>query len=254
MFTNLLYEEIFKMEKKIPAYQKVYAQIRRDILDGNYKTGMLLPPEPELEKIFQVSRTTIRRAISMLQSEGYLKVKQGHGTEIIDISTIQKLNSLTSLPESLIEKGYKVTIQGDYIQKVIPPKYVNDALNQKEGSEVYKIEQIQCANKTPISIIVSFLAPDYIQGLENHSSKFVDLYKFLNTQYNIVLTTAVDNITAIKADFLDSQILQVPVGEPLLYNKRIGYLNDFAFECSIAKIIADRYEYRVHLEQKGYKV
>ena len=225
------------MNKKISAYQRVYAQIRRDILDGNYKTGMLLPPEPELEKIFQVSRTTIRKAISMLQSEGYLKVMQGHGTEIVDISTIQRLNSLTSLPESLIEKGYEVTIQGDYIKKIIPPSYVNDALNQKEGAEVYKIEQVQYANGLPISIIVNFLRPDY-------------LYEFLETQYNIILTTAVDHITAIKADFLDSQILRVPIGEPLLYNKRIGYLNDMAFECSITKIIADRYEYCVHLKRE----
>lgn len=238
------------MNKKISAYQRVYAQIRRDILDGNYKTGMLLPPEPELEKIFQVSRTTIRKAISMLQSEGYLKVMQGHGTEIVDISTIQRLNSLTSLPESLIEKGYEVTIQGDYIKKIIPPSYVNDALNQKEGAEVYKIEQVQYANGLPISIIVNFLRSDYLQGLENHSSKFVDLYEFLETQYNIILTTAVDHITAIKADFLDSQILRVPIGEPLLYNKRIGYLNDMAFECSITKIIADRYEYCVHLKRE----
>ena len=60
------------MNKKISAYQRVYAQIRRDILDGNYKTGMLLPPEPELEKIFQVSRTTIRKAISMMHINGIL--------------------------------------------------------------------------------------------------------------------------------------------------------------------------------------
>ena len=236
------------MNKKISAYQRVYAQIRRDILDGNYKTGMLLPPEPELEKIFQVSRTTIRKAISMLQSEGYLKVMQGHGTEIVDISTIQRLNSLTSLPESLICDDDKEFI--DYIKKIIPPSYVNDALNQKEGTEVYKIEQVQYANGLPISIIVNFLRSDYLQGLENHSSKFVDLYEFLETQYNIILTTAVDHITAIKADFLDSQILRVPIGEPLLYNKRIGYLNDMAFECSITKIIADRYEYCVHLKRE----
>ena len=186
------------MNKKVPAYQKVYAQIRRDILGGNYKTGMLLPHEPELKTIFQVSRTTIRRAIGMLTSEGYLKVRQGHGTEIIDISAIQNLNRLTSLPESLIDKGYKVSIQGDYIKKIVPPKYVNDALHQKEGSEVYKIEQVQCANDAPISIIVSFLIPDYVEGLENYSSKFVDLYEFLETQYNIVLTTATDYIIAIR--------------------------------------------------------
>ena len=50
---------------------------------------------------------------------------QGHGTEIVDISTIQRLNSLTSLPESLIEKGYEVTIQGDYIKKIIPVSYTH---------------------------------------------------------------------------------------------------------------------------------
>jgi GntR family transcriptional regulator len=199
------------MRKEIPAYQKVYAQIRRDILDGNYKTGMLIPPEPELEKIFSISRTTIRKAIGMLAAEGYLQVRQGHGTEIVDISTTQKLNGITSIPESLSEKGYNVTIQGDFIEKIVPPKYVNDALMQDVGSEVYKVQQIQCANDAPIAIIVSFLTPNFVSGLENHSNKFVDLYQFLEKQYGIVLTKAIDNITAIRADFLDSQILKVPV-------------------------------------------
>jgi hypothetical protein len=46
----------------------------------------------------------------------------------------------------------------------------------------------------------------------------------------------------------------VPVSEPLLYSKRIGFINDNPFECSITKIIADRYEYSVYLEREFHKV
>lgn len=65
---------------RTPAYKAVYFSIKRAIQDGSYKAGSLLPSEPELEKQFNVSRTTVRKAISLLTTEGYLDVKQGRGT------------------------------------------------------------------------------------------------------------------------------------------------------------------------------
>ena len=63
------------------AYQRVYKQILQALKDNTYPIGSLLPAEPELEKIYGVSRTTVRRAIAQLAEEGYVKVKQGHRFE-----------------------------------------------------------------------------------------------------------------------------------------------------------------------------
>ena len=81
---------------RTPAYKAVYFSIKRAIQDGSYKAGTLLPSEPELEKQFNVSRTTVRKAIGLLAAEGYLDVRQGRGTLVLDVTTTHPLNSNTS--------------------------------------------------------------------------------------------------------------------------------------------------------------
>ena len=70
---------------RIPAYRKMYAHLKNEIKTGNYQPGSFLPTEAEMEKEFGVSRTTVRKAISMLTQEGYLSVRQGRGTEVQDV-------------------------------------------------------------------------------------------------------------------------------------------------------------------------
>ena len=55
-------------EKKAryPAYKQVYDALLEKIEKKEYPTGSLLPAEPELEKMFQVSRTTVRKAVELL--------------------------------------------------------------------------------------------------------------------------------------------------------------------------------------------
>lgn len=43
-------------------YQRVHDEILQALKDNVYPVGTLLPPEPELERIYSVSRTTVRRA------------------------------------------------------------------------------------------------------------------------------------------------------------------------------------------------
>ena len=64
----------------IPAYKEVYSKLKEELKEGIYPAGSLLPTESELEKIFHVSRTTIRKAISILSLEGYVKTGLWNGS------------------------------------------------------------------------------------------------------------------------------------------------------------------------------
>jgi DNA-binding FadR family transcriptional regulator len=67
-------------QKPLKLYDKIVNQIRKDIIDGKYKPGEKIPAEPELMKLYNVGRSTIREAIKTLAISGILKVQQGSGT------------------------------------------------------------------------------------------------------------------------------------------------------------------------------
>ena len=214
--------------KNIPAYRTVYFSIKRAIQEGNYRPGDLIPCESDLEREFAVSRTTIRKAISILTSEGYLDVKQGRGTIVLDTSTTQRLNSITSVTETLIKQGYKVTTEGTSIEIVDARSAAASALEIPVGTDIYLVQRVLYADGVPIAI--------------------VGLYGMLEKDYNIILTNATEYISAISADFAESQILRIPLGSPLLLVRRITCTEQGPIEYASIKIIADKYEYSAYLE------
>ena len=226
---------------RTPAYKAVYFSIKRAIQDGSYKAGSLLPSEPELEKQFNVSRTTVRKAISLLTTEGYLDVKQGRGTLVLDITTTQRLNSITSITETLMRRGYEVTTQGISIEQVAAPRNVADALEIPEGTPVYMVQRVQCADGVPIAIIKNYL----------RASQVPNLYNMLEREYNITLLHATEQICAISADFIEAQILRIPIGSPLLMVRRTACTEQGPFEYAFIKLVADKYEYSVRLEGRS---
>lgn len=104
-----------------PLYRKVYLSIREKIENGEYPKGSLLPTESDLQKLFNVSRVTIRKAIELLSSEGYVITQQGRGTEVLDHRTSQKLNYISSFMETLAGRGYIAYSKDSSIERMIPP-------------------------------------------------------------------------------------------------------------------------------------
>lgn len=62
-----------------PAYQQVAADLRSQILDGDYPVGAQLPSTTELCEHYDVSRTVIRDALNELRRDGLIIGQQGKG-------------------------------------------------------------------------------------------------------------------------------------------------------------------------------
>ena len=95
-------------DETIPRYQWVYNSLKSRIEVEDFKVGDFLPPEPELQRLFNVSRTTVRRAVEMLAQQGFVYIRQGRGTEMLDFKATQKLRYVTSFSETLREQGFAV--------------------------------------------------------------------------------------------------------------------------------------------------
>lgn len=65
-----------------PKYQSVANSLRLEIENGLYNSRQLLPTEQLLCQRFQISRQTVRRALSVLENEGLITRRQGSGSHL----------------------------------------------------------------------------------------------------------------------------------------------------------------------------
>lgn len=74
-----------------PLYRQVADRLRASVLSAPYGSGAPLPPEGELAATFGVSRGTLRRATEELARDGLLRLEQGRGTYVDEVSKTRHL-------------------------------------------------------------------------------------------------------------------------------------------------------------------
>ena len=232
---------------KVQAYMRVYNVLKKQILEGVYPIGSLLPIESELERMFDVSRTTVRKAVEILCREGFLETRQGRGTEVLDYRTSQNLNVVTSTSETLERRGYKVVTRDMYIDRVTAHGRLAQDLGVSDGDEVVRVQRIQTADDVPIAIMKNYLKASLVPGIETHSNKFTRLYDFLQDFYGVVIDAAQDRITAKNASFEEAQMLGVPVGTALVYLSRVCFQNGSPVDVDHVSLVGGRYEFEVFM-------
>lgn len=61
-------------------YSRLMEELKEQILSGEIQAGDKLPSENELSAKYSVSRQTVRKALSILENEGYVYAEHGRGT------------------------------------------------------------------------------------------------------------------------------------------------------------------------------
>jgi GntR family transcriptional regulator len=232
---------------KSPAYLVMYTEVKKSIVNGLYAIGELLPTEAELEKQFDVSRTTVRRAMELLARDGLVEIKQGRGTMVLDYKTKQDLNKVTSVSESLKRRGYKVTTKSMHIDIIKATANIAKELDINQGDFVARVQRIQLADSRPVTIMKNYLPYNLVQGIELYINKFSALYQFIEERYGISIDGAKDKIYAKPADFAEAEMLNLKVGTALLCINRICFSNDKPVCVDNVAIVGDCYELEISM-------
>jgi GntR family transcriptional regulator len=228
-----------------PIYKDVYSKLKSLITAGEYTAGDFLPTEDKLEDIYGVSRTTIRKSIEKLVSEGYIEVKQGRGTRVLDYQYTQNLNRITSVSDTLRQKGYEVTIKDIYIDIVAASKHAAKMLGVSEKADLYRIQRVLSADNVPAAILLNYISTGIVPGLDEKTGKISRLYRFLESEYEIFVDSSKDTISAKNADFVESQMLNIKAGTALLEIHRVTYQAGRAITFDISTMRADRYQFEI---------
>lgn len=95
-------KNVEKYENSKKTYEAIIDSIKTDIMSGKIKPGQKLPPERELAKKFNVSRTSIREALRTLEILGVTKSVQGSGNYItgdVEKSLVESMSMMFLLQQ-----------------------------------------------------------------------------------------------------------------------------------------------------------
>jgi GntR family transcriptional regulator len=237
-------------------YVTICNQLEAEIHNGTYPTGTLLPTENELMNLHQVSRTTIRRAVGLLQEAGYVKVQQGRGTEVLKQKIFSepygfhKDRPVVGVTSRTLPEG-EATTQGATVEIIPAEIQVAKLLSIEAGAEVYRIQRVKLINDTVFGYVISYVPCHLFENLSVYSGQIFSLYQCLEDHYGYHLTHAEETVTAELSKFLESKLLNIPVGSPVLVFKRTAYREREIFEYSVSYFRPDMYQ-MVVLMQGNY--
>ena len=225
-------------------------QVRRRILEllanDNYRPGDKIPTENEFMDILDVSRSTLREGLHLLEEERILRSKHGSGRYLVshpqDLTIdLTELESITKMMErARIQTTTRVL---EVIEKPAEGQ-VMDRLDIEHGAPVVSIARIRYANETPVIYSVDILArhllpsriePDLLQGsIMGLLEERMDVY--LDHSHVILSAVLIDETLANRIGvnpylpwFLLEQTNCNYQGTPVMYSKDYHRTDNFKF-------------------------
>ena len=87
--------------------ENIASELRRDILNGQILAPEKLPAERELAEKYQVSRGTVRAALSKLEKEKFIEIKPGSGAFVIHMTSAAPVSEVKNAnPLELIDARF----------------------------------------------------------------------------------------------------------------------------------------------------
>jgi GntR family transcriptional regulator len=251
---KLIQNTINKLENlekngQVPLYAQLADLIRSDITKGKLKKGDILPTEKELGESYNVSRITVRGALSVLVEEGLIYRKKGRGTIVKQDKLTRKAPGLLGIHEEIRGSGSTPKtklVAFEILDNLLTE--VKGSLGLHDGEKAVRIERVIYADNEILGTTIAHI-PLQIWDKMGINFKHLgnqSLYSLL-AQNGFKLYEAEETIEVIRADTRTAKQLDVSRGFPLFYLMRTVYTKEgIPIECGLNIFRADKYKFKLH--------
>lgn len=210
-------------------YKKVKEKIFDQYIKKSDKMG-LIPSERNLSEEFNVSRPTIRKALTSLEQDGLIIKNYGRGYIINPDSSEQdkyidhELSTFIGFYEDA-EHQQKPTSSKVLQQSVeYADNNVAKKLQIKKGDPIFVLSRIRYIKDMPMCIARSYIPLKFDSNLINQDFSKKSLFSVLK-ENGLQLYKAKRTIEVVKVESPDYLYLNISIEEPVLKFTSIGYTN-----------------------------
>lgn len=193
---------------RVIRYRAIADDLRTQIADGELPVGAVLPSESELAGSYGVSRVTVRKALETLRDEGRVDSRQGFGWFVAGDTVRQSLGTLSTIETQLTEQG-RVPVR-----RVVSFGFAPGG----DGDELV-VTRVNLADGRPFAVVTVWCPAELGSGLSRDDVESATFYELLPVEFD----HAVQSIGASLATEHDAELLEIPVGSPLLVVDRVSH-------------------------------
>ncbi len=242
------------VDKGIPLYYQLETILRKRILSREFSADVPLPSEELIGKEYEVSRITVRRALSALEQEGLISRKRGKGTFVSEKTRSLESPRLSGSIEDIISIGIKTKTKVIDISWVEAPENVKERLNLQTQDQTLRIEKVRLIKGTSFSHVFNYLPPEIGKNIPSDKLTEKPLLMILEDDLDIKTDTAIQTIEATIADAQVAALLGIRFGESLLKVERTVFdVKQKPVEYVSILYRADKYFYTVYLKRERSK-
>lgn len=207
-------------ENKIPQHKKIYEILRKHILSGVYEEGSLLPSENELCAVHNITRPTVRQALEALVKDGFILKKQGKGSIVRKPPQDIGILSISGTASAIGNQYLQTQILQKPQVKPWPEKFPFELSNIERESGCIYMERLRLVDEQPVFYDINHIPNINLPRFTGRSFENKSLFETLRTHYQIEIKGGEQKLKAIKADLQIGQLLNLPIGEPVLSIER----------------------------------
>ena len=235
-------------------YNRIYNDLLQQIKTGQLSPGQKLKTEMELCQIYGVSRESVRRALSMLETDGYIIRKVSAGTFVQEKKTEYAPSSFhQSFTEQMIQHGKhpsSLIRSIELLSDEIPTQVVK-SMNITAGERVYRVKRIRLADDVPMAYEIAYIRQKLCPNLHTKLLEDTSLYQLYEDYYHLDMGTIDLKIEAVSADSSLQKLLNLKRSMALLKMTSLMHLRDETpLYYVICYHVGELYEYKTSMPRK----
>lgn len=226
----------------VPAYIRIHDAVKKQIDDGFWEIGQRLPSERDLADDYEVSRMTLRQAITLLVEEGILERRVGSGTYVASHRVQEKMRGTTSFTEIVRSQGKTPSSQVVFYQRKPANETEIQQLQLKPSDYVVRMERVRYADNVPLVFEVASIPEKLIREFKREDITEHFFQTLTDNGYEIGKSQ--QTIYAKNASERVANYLKVPKNHAVLALTQVSYFTDGRpFEYVHSQYVGDRFEF-----------
>lgn len=235
----------------VPRYLEISDQLQGEILAGTWRIGAQLDPEQVLAVRFEVSRFTIRQAMSRLQQKGLVSRHRRRGTVVIadrpaDL-IVQQLQSM----EELLQYSPRTRLKILRTTRIEADVALAQLLQCPAGSEWARIEAVRTeAGRSPMCWTEIYVPVAYAEVAAQLGQDNTPAFRVIERVFGVFATDINAELFAGALSRQKAEVLGVDAGSPaFIIVRRYRDAGGRLFEVSVSEHPAGRFSYSVDLRR-----
>ncbi|MDL2209004.1 GntR family transcriptional regulator, partial [Parabacteroides sp. OttesenSCG-928-O15] len=206
--------------RELPRYREIYETLRRQIADGVFVSGSLLPSENEMCRLYDVTRPTIRKALDLLTKEGFIIRHQGKGSIVKGAPKEIGILSLSSTTSAMDGTRLQTSIIVQSEHRAWDEAFTYAISEEEKQAGCIYFERVRILDGEPVILDITMLPDLGLPRFTEFNLENASLFDLLRSQYKITVTGGIQQLFAISADKRAHSLLRIRQGHPILQVNR----------------------------------